>query len=154
MPSVRNSPWPARRRCAPAFCRFDIAVASTSRAAGRAAFPSQAASRAAGLQGLGFAAVAWRSAQLRQCPAVADALLLPLLRSCEDQEDEARDQVQGSLQQVLVHAVRDGFGQGRQVEAVVASWYDRCRVKRQCVVVLLSLACSRPPASGLTVNDI
>ena len=46
-------------------------------------------------------------------------LLSPLSR--EDQEDCARHQVQGPVQQVPVHAVRHRLGQGGQAEAVAAA---------------------------------
>lgn len=38
--------------------------------------------------------------------------------SRQDQEDGRQDQVQGALQQVPVHAVRHGLGQGGQAQAV------------------------------------
>ena len=49
----------------------------------------------------------------------------PLPCSRQDQEVEGRCEVQGALQQVLVHSVREGSGEGGQVEAVAAAGLDR-----------------------------
>ena len=45
----------------------------------------------------------------------------PCPRSRQGEEDEARDQVQGPVQQVFVYAVRHRLGQGGQAEAVAAA---------------------------------
>ena len=42
----------------------------------------------------------------------------------QDQEVEGRRQIQGALQQVPLHALREGPREGRQIEAVAAARFD------------------------------